>query len=96
MVHPMAWLIAQTASSGFSLDFSKIVPSIPFILGGMGETLRFTFLSALLGFLWGTILSLFKISGWRPLRIFADLYTSVFRGTPCCCNWLWYTMPHPN
>ncbi|MBW4513860.1 MAG: amino acid ABC transporter permease [Timaviella obliquedivisa GSE-PSE-MK23-08B] len=82
MIHPIVWIIAQTAPGGLSLDFSKIVPSIPFILGGMGQTLQFTFLSALLGFLWGTILSLFKISGWRPLRIFADFYTSVFRGTP--------------
>jgi arginine/lysine/histidine transport system permease protein len=81
MIDAVDWTIAQ-ASNSFSLDFTRIAPSIPYILGGIGETLRFTFLSALFGFAWGTILSLFKISGWRPLRAFADFYTSVFRGTP--------------
>ncbi|MCU0565931.1 MAG: amino acid ABC transporter permease [Oculatellaceae cyanobacterium Prado106] len=82
MPNLILWPIAQAATEGFSLDFSRIVPSIPFILGGIGATLQFTALSALLGFIWGTILSLFKIAGWKPLKLFADFYTSVFRGTP--------------
>ncbi len=64
------------------LDFSQIVPSIPFILGGIWVTLKFTFLSVIFGFLWGTVLSLFKISNIKPLEWFAVAYTSVFRGTP--------------
>ncbi len=65
-----------------NLDFSLIVPSIPYILGGLVVTLQFTLVSALLGFTWGTILSLFKISNIKPLRWFANFYTSIFRGTP--------------
>jgi arginine/lysine/histidine transport system permease protein len=65
-----------------SLDFSKIVPSIPFILWGIGVTLAFSIVSAIIGFAWGTILSIFKISSFKPLKWFADFYTSVFRGTP--------------
>ncbi|WP_346768761.1 ABC transporter permease subunit [Paenibacillus sp. HB172176] len=45
-------------------------------------TLLFTLVSALFGFVWGTVLSLFKISGMRPLEWFATVYTSIFRGTP--------------
>jgi len=65
-----------------NLDFSKVLPSIPFILQGIPTTFQFTLLSALFGFIWGTILSLFKISGIKPLDNFAKAYTSVFRGTP--------------
>lgn len=70
----------ENTSSGFG--FSKIIPSIPFIIDGIRVTLLFTALSAFLGFLWGVVLSLFKISTIKPLRWFGTAYTSVFRGTP--------------
>ncbi|MBF2003640.1 MAG: amino acid ABC transporter permease [Synechococcales cyanobacterium M58_A2018_015] len=69
-------------ATGLNLDFSKIVPNIPFMLQGVGVTLAFTVVSALIGFAWGTILSVFKISTFKPLKWFADFYTSIFRGTP--------------
>lgn len=64
------------------LDFSQIVPSIPYILKGIWVTLGFVLVAALLGFLLGTLLALFKIGRISFLRWFADAYTSVFRGTP--------------
>lgn len=64
------------------LDFLRIVPSIPFILNGIWVTLLFVFVSAVLGFFIGTILSFFKISNITILKWFAEAYTSVFRGTP--------------
>jgi len=64
------------------LDFSQIVPFLPFILNGILVTLRFTLLSALFGFTLGTFLSLLKISSIWPLKAFAEFYTSIFRGTP--------------
>lgn len=78
LVH--AVILGQT--QGFSLDFSQIAANIPFILGGIWTTLAFTIVSAIFGFAWGTILSVFKISGFKPLKWLADVYTSVFRGTP--------------
>ena len=72
-----SYLFAQ-----LNLDFGRIAPSIPYILGGIWVTLQFTILSAFLGFIWGTILSLFKISAIKPLYWFGMAYTSVFRGTP--------------
>ncbi|MBD2103452.1 amino acid ABC transporter permease [Leptolyngbya sp. FACHB-261] len=65
-----------------NLDFSRILPNIPYILAGIWVTLQFTFISAFLGFIWGTVLSLFKISSIKPLYWFGMAYTSVFRGTP--------------
>ncbi|CEG27772.1 amino acid ABC transporter permease [Bacillus sp. B-jedd] len=64
------------------LDFSQIVPSIPYILEGIWVTLRIVFFAGVIGFALGIILSLFKISSIKPLGWLADAYTSVFRGTP--------------
>ena len=72
----------ESAASSSSFGFNKIAPSIPFIIQGILVTLQFTAISAFLGFIWGTILSLFKISSFKPLVWFANAYTSIFRGTP--------------
>ncbi|MFB1051621.1 amino acid ABC transporter permease [Paraliobacillus sp. JSM ZJ581] len=65
-----------------NLDFSQIVPYIPFMLEGIWETLKLAIVAILFGFILGNILALFKIGRIRPLRWFADAYTSIFRGTP--------------
>lgn len=73
---------SKTTASDNSLSFAKIAPSIPYIMQGILETLKFTAISALLGFIWGTVLALFKISTNKFLLWFATAYTSIFRGTP--------------
>ncbi|WP_248565454.1 ABC transporter substrate-binding protein/permease [Paenibacillus sp. L3-i20] len=73
---------AKKEGSMLNLDFSILKGYMPYILKGVYVTLLFTFVSALFGFVWGTILSLFKISGIKPLEWFATAYTSIFRGTP--------------
>ncbi|MEA5470495.1 amino acid ABC transporter permease [Spirulina sp. 06S082] len=75
-------IISHYHLAEFNLDFARIAPSIPFILTGLVITLKFTLISAFFGFLWGTILSLFKISSLKPLYWFGLAYTSIFRGTP--------------
>jgi His/Glu/Gln/Arg/opine family amino acid ABC transporter permease subunit len=65
-----------------NLDFSQIVPYIPFILEGIWVTLKFVIISIIFGFVIGTILSLFKISHKKGLNWIGDAYTSIFRGTP--------------
>ncbi|WEK54067.1 MAG: ABC transporter substrate-binding protein/permease [Candidatus Cohnella colombiensis] len=73
----------ESKSSGsLKIDFSVLNGYVPYILKGVYVTLLFTLVSALLGLIWGTILSLFKISTIKPLQWFATAYTSVFRGTP--------------
>ena len=65
-----------------NIDFRVLEGYVPYILKGVYVTLLFTLVSAMLGLLWGTILTLFKISSIKPLQWFATAYTSVFRGTP--------------
>ncbi|MDF5711017.1 MAG: ABC transporter permease subunit [Nostoc sp. S4] len=80
-------IITNTTSStpakkGLNFDLRRIFPDIPFILRGIPLTLLFTLLSVTLGLIWGTILSLSKIIGIKPLTWVANAYTSIFRGTP--------------
>ncbi|MGE7271920.1 amino acid ABC transporter permease [Brevibacillus panacihumi] len=63
-------------------NFDQIVPYIPFIFEGIKVTLQVTLISVVLGFIWGSVLALIKISKLGPLNWFAVAYTSVFRGTP--------------
>ncbi|MBM7662535.1 polar amino acid transport system permease protein [Bacillus mesophilus] len=66
-----------------NLNFGQnLVPSIPYILQGIWVTLSIVALAALLGFIIGVILALFKIGRVKALHWFADAYTSIFRGTP--------------
>jgi arginine/lysine/histidine transport system permease protein len=65
-----------------NLDFTAILPSLPYIIKGIGVTLKIVLVAGLLGFAFGIILAIFKISSSKALNWFADLYTSVFRGTP--------------
>jgi arginine/lysine/histidine transport system permease protein len=67
---------------GMNLDFSQIVPSIPYILQGIGVTLKIVSASIVFGFALGIILALCKISQIKVLMWLADAYTSIFRGTP--------------
>ena len=64
------------------LDFTAILPSLPYILKGIGVTLKIVLVAGLLGFAFGIILAIFKISKYKALHWFADVYTSIFRGTP--------------
>jgi len=64
------------------LDFERIWPSVPYILEGVQVTLAYTGVSLALGFICGILLTLCKISHIQPLKWFAGIYTSIFRGTP--------------
>ena len=66
-----------------NLDFSAITPSIPYILKGLEVTLKIVAVSALAGFILGTLLALCKIARIRALNIAADFYTSIFVVHPC-------------
>ncbi|MGP4071553.1 amino acid ABC transporter permease [Piscibacillus sp. B03] len=65
-----------------NLDFTQIVPYIPFMLEGIWVTLRFVIIAIIIGFILGAVIALVKISEVKYLRWLADFYTSVFRGTP--------------
>ncbi|PZX04905.1 L-arginine ABC transporter membrane protein [Psychrobacillus insolitus] len=64
------------------LDFTAVVPSIPYILKGIGITLQIVVGATILGLVLGVLLALCKIGKITILRLLADFYTSIFRGTP--------------
>lgn len=64
------------------LDFSAITGSMDYILAGVKVTLQVVSLAGIIGFIIGTLLALCKIGRIKLLKIFADVYTSIFRGTP--------------
>ncbi|MFP3323173.1 amino acid ABC transporter permease [Planococcus sp. SIMBA_160] len=78
-----------------NLDFSQIIPYIPFMLEGIWVTLKFVFFAIILGSILGTVLALFKIGTAKPMRWFADAYTSIFRGTPLILQLMiiYYSIP---
>ena len=55
-----------------NLDFSSVLPSFPYILKGVWVTLQIAFFAGIFGFVFGIILSLFKISNIKILNWFAD------------------------
>lgn len=64
------------------LNFAILTDYLPMLGQAVLLTLEFTLLSTVVGFLWGIVLSLIKISNIKPLVLFAQFYTSIFRGTP--------------
>lgn len=64
------------------LDFSVLVKYLPMLGKAVALTLEFTVLSTILGFILGIMLSLIKISRMTVFVKLADIYTSIFRGTP--------------
>jgi len=65
-----------------TFHFEAIWPSLPFILEGVGVTIKFTIASLLCGLPLGILLAVAKISHLKAARWIAEIYTSVFRGTP--------------
>lgn len=65
-----------------NLNFEPVIASLPLLIDGIWVTLTFTLLSGIVGFVWGTVLGLIRISTIKPLIWFATAYISIFRGTP--------------
>jgi len=85
----------KKGGSAVNLDFTAIVPSIPYILKGIGVTLQIAIGASIIGFIVGILLALCKIGKVNVLRWFADFYTSIFRGTPLVLQLLiiYYAVP---
>lgn len=75
--------------------FDKVVPSIPYILEGIGVTLQIVVGAVIIGLTLGILLALCKIGNIKILRWFANFYTSIFRGTPLVLQLMiiYYALP---
>lgn len=65
-----------------TFDIDLIVESLPFMLMGIGITLKLLIVSGLLGLMLAVCLLLMRISGKWYLSFPAQVYIYIFRGTP--------------
>ncbi len=65
-----------------NLQFGRILPYKKVFLNGLSNTLKITAISLIGGTVLGVLLSIAKVSNIRILKLFAQFYTSIFRGTP--------------
>jgi polar amino acid transport system permease protein len=63
-------------------QFMATWPQIYFIIQGTSVTLQYSLTGVFFGFIIGTFLALLKVSKNIWFRLFAEVYTSFFRGTP--------------
>ena len=63
---------------GFSLNWN----SLPLLLAGAGGTIELTAIAVGLGFVFGLITSVCRLSGVKILNILAVCYVNIIRGTP--------------
>ena len=52
------------------------------ILSGLGKTVEIALFAIVIGTVLGCLFALMKISTIKPLRWFANLYTTIIRGIP--------------
>lgn len=60
----------------------KFYPKILFIVEGTLVTLKYSVIAVIFGLVIGMLLAICKVNKNRDLRLFANFYTSIFRGTP--------------
>ena len=65
-----------------SFDFSLIWNSLPRLLAGAGVTIEITAIAVGLGFIFGLITSVCRLSGVKTLQVIAVCYVNIIRGTP--------------
>lgn len=65
-----------------SFDFSLIWNSLPLLLAGAGVTIEITAIAVGLGFIFGLITSVCRLSGVKILQVVAVCYVNIIRGTP--------------
>ncbi|MDX1916548.1 MAG: amino acid ABC transporter permease [Rickettsiaceae bacterium] len=58
------------------------IPEIVYIASGIVVNVKLTIIAVFLGIILAIFLAIAKVSRYSSLRILADFYTSIFRGTP--------------
>ena len=76
-------------------DIGHLLNSIPLMLKGALITFEISVIGALLGIVVGFILILMRMSSMRPIKYLAEIYISIFRGTPLLLQifFIYYALP---
>ncbi len=62
--------------------WSVILKDLPELASGLSITLEVAAVAMVAGFCLGMILTMLRLSAWRPLAVFAQTYVTVFRAVP--------------
>ncbi|MCR3923437.1 MAG: amino acid ABC transporter permease [Firmicutes bacterium] len=62
--------------------FNVVIDYMPLLLQGMKLTIQLTVISVAVGTVIGLVVSLFRLSSFKPFSIAARIYIDFFRGTP--------------
>ncbi len=73
----------------YEFDWSSIPGSIPFLMEGLGVSLKITVCALVVGMVWGTVLAMMRLSPLAPLRWFGTIYVNLFRSVPLVMVLLW-------
>ncbi|TKI05543.1 glutamate/aspartate ABC transporter permease GltK [Martelella alba] len=79
----------------YQFDWSSIPPSMPYMLQGMGITLRITLTAVVVGIVWGTLLAILRLSPFKPVSWLAKIYVNLFRSVPLLMVLLWFYLVVP-
>jgi len=76
-------------------DIGHLLKSIPLMLKGALITFEISLIGALLGIIVGFILVLMRMTPLKPIKYLAEIYISVFRGTPLLLQifFIYYALP---
>ncbi|AXW87340.1 amino acid ABC transporter permease [Lonsdalea britannica] len=80
----------------YEFDWSSIAPSMPYLLQGLGVTIKITVIAVIFGILWGTLLAVMRLSSFKPISWFAKLYVNLFRSVPLVMVLLWFYLIVPS
>lgn len=77
-------------------DFSKLWAYAPRWVSGLENTLKITGMALILSIIVSLIIAFFKMSKIKPLKWFASLYISIFRGVPAIVQimFIYFGMPY--
>lgn len=77
------------------LDFDVISRTWPYLLTGLQYTLQLTFVAAIGGVFFGTLLAMARLSLFKPLSLIATGYVNLMRSIPLLLVifWFYFLMP---
>jgi glutamate/aspartate transport system permease protein len=80
----------------YQFDFSSITPeAIKVMGGGMLVSLQITGTAIVVGIVWGTLLTIMRLSSSKPLQWFAAGYVNLLRSIPLVMVLLWFFLIVP-
>ena len=79
----------------YDFDWSSIPGALPFLMEGLGVSLKITLTALVVGMVWGTVLALMRLSPVAPLRWLGTGYVNLFRSVPLVMVLLWFFLVIP-